>query len=218
MVSASRLYLGNASRIASVSRLKSHFSGSWLLIRKMSFSPLMGLPASSTRFSLQLRRIFSNTSYSLKDFFRFSARTSSSIFVRMKKKDFPCFLISRANMMSFLVNRLLAKIRYVWYLSSCTFWRYVIMNFKKTEGFSWSGERLKRYEYEWNSLGITGSFRRWKWKCIKDRCYNHEASSAYSLNLSSLFSVIRKGEFRWKATKNCSLKDFIAAVTGKWNI
>ena len=135
-----------------------------------------------------------------------------------KKKDFPCFLISWANMMSFSVNRLLAKIRYVWYLSSCTFWRYVIMNFKKTEGFSWSGERLKRYEYEWNSLGITGSFRRWKWKCIKDRCYNHEASSAYSLNLSSLFSVIRKGEFRWKATKNCSLKDFIAAVTGKWNI
>ena len=125
MVSASRLYLGNASRIASVSRLKSHFSGSWLLIRKMSFSPLMGLPASSTRFSVQLRRIFSNTSYSLKDFFRFSARTASSIFVRMKKKDFSCFLISWANMMSFSVNRLLAKIRYVWYLSSCTFWRYV---------------------------------------------------------------------------------------------
>ena len=91
-MSASRLYLGNASRIASVSRLKSHFSGSWLLIRKMSFSPLMGLPASSTRFFLQSRRIFSNTSYSLKDFFRFSARTASSIFVRMKKKRLPLFL------------------------------------------------------------------------------------------------------------------------------
>ena len=111
--------------IASVSRLKSHLSGSWLLIRKMSSSLLMGSPASSTRFSLQLRRIFCNTAASLKDFFRISARTFSSIFVRMKKKDFPCFLISLANMMCFSVNRWLAKIRNVWYLSSCTFWRYV---------------------------------------------------------------------------------------------
>ena len=124
-VSASFLYLGNASRIALVSRLKSHLPGWWLLIRKTKSSLLMGSPGLSTRFSLQLRRIFCNTAASLKDFFRISARTFSSIFVRMKKKDFPCFLISLADMMCFSVNRWLAKIRNVWYLSSCTFWRYV---------------------------------------------------------------------------------------------
>ena len=85
------LYLGNASRIALVSRLKSHLSGSWLLIRKTKSSLLMGLPASLTRFSLQLRRIFCNTAASLKDFFRISARTFSSIFVRMKKKGLALF-------------------------------------------------------------------------------------------------------------------------------
>ena len=124
-VSASLLYLGNASRIALVSRLKSHLSGWWLLIRKTKSSLLMGSPGLSTRFSLQLRRIFCNTAASLKDFFRISARTSTSIFVRMKKKDLPCFFISLANVLSYSVNRLLAKIRNVWYLSSCTFWRYV---------------------------------------------------------------------------------------------
>ena len=49
----------------------------------------------------------------------------------------------------------------------------------------------------------------------------NESENVLKTNVTTmkrLQRIIRKGEFRWKATKNCSLKDFIAAVTGKCNM
>ena len=100
-------HLGNASRTAVVSRLKSHLSGKWLLIRNIS----CWLLSKSPRLFKQSAQIFWSRASSLNDRFRFSAFTSTSIFVRTKKKFLPIEFIFLANFKSFSVNRPAVKIR-----------------------------------------------------------------------------------------------------------
>ena len=78
----------------------------------------------SPRHFEQLHRIFSSTAPSQNDRFRFSARTSSSIFVRMNKNFLSTDLIFLANFKSSSVKRPAVKIRNVSYFSSSTFWQY----------------------------------------------------------------------------------------------
>ena len=112
-VKLSLWYLGNASRVADVRRLKSHFLGKWLLIRNIS----CWLLSKSPRLFKQSARIFWSRASSLNDRFRFSACTSTSIFVRTKKKFLPIDFIFLANFKSFSVNRPAVKIRNQSYLS-----------------------------------------------------------------------------------------------------
>ena len=109
-------YLGNASRMAVVSRLKSHLSGKWLLIRNISCWSLSRSP----RLFEQSARIFWSRASSLNDRFRRSACTSPSILLRTKKKFLPIDFIFLANFKSSSVNRLNVKIRNKSYLSKFT--------------------------------------------------------------------------------------------------
>ena len=113
-------HLGNASRMAVVSRLKSHLPGKWLLIRNIS----CWLLSKSPRLFKQSARIFWSRASSLNDRFRFSACTSKSIFVRTKKKFLPIDFIFLANFKSFSLNRPAVKIRNKWYLSKFTSLQY----------------------------------------------------------------------------------------------
>ena len=113
-------HLGNAFRMAVVSRLKSHLSGKWLLIRNISCWSLSRSP----KLFEQSARIFWSRASSLNDRFRFSAFTSTSILLRTKKKVLPIDFIFLANFKSFSVNRLPVKIRNKWYLSKSTCSQY----------------------------------------------------------------------------------------------
>ena len=118
-------HLGNASRMDDVSREKSHLSGKWLLIRNIS----CWLLSKSPRLFKQSARNFWSRASSSNDRFRFSAFTSTSIFVRTKKKFLPIDFISLANFKSFSVNRLHVKIRNKWYLSKFTSLRYLSLGY-----------------------------------------------------------------------------------------
>ena len=88
------------------SRRKSHFSGSWLLIRNISFG-LLNKPSSLFN---QSKRILSRRADSSNRFFRWAQRTSLSIIVRTKKILFFCHLvISLIKIVSSWNNRVLEK-------------------------------------------------------------------------------------------------------------
>ena len=82
----------------------------------------------SPRFFEQSARISSSMSSSLNDpggFDRFSARTFSSILVRMKKNFLLIELIFSASLKSFSRNRVSVIMRRAWYLSICIWSQYV---------------------------------------------------------------------------------------------
>ena len=110
--------------MAFLSRSNSHFAGWWLLIKNISSVLLFRWP----RFFEQSARISSSMASSLNDpggFDRFSARTFSSILVRMKKNFLSIELIFSASLKWFSRNRVSVNMRKAWYLSISTWSQYV---------------------------------------------------------------------------------------------